>query len=100
VKNPQNLDLTISGFCSTISAILQKIAGFIRNNYFKSEYGGIAQLGAQVTSKTPRKAKQVNNPETQRLQGFQDHGGIAQLGAQVTSKTTRKAKQVNNPETQ
>jgi hypothetical protein len=29
-----------------------------------SEYGGIAQLGAQVTSKTTRTMKQFNNSET------------------------------------
>ena len=47
------------------------------------KYGGIAQLGAQATSKTPRTPRQLHIAENLVSQGVPDHGGIAQLGART-----------------
>ena len=47
------------------------------------EYEGIAQLGAQATSKTPRASRQLHIAENLVSQGVPDHGGIAQLGERL-----------------
>ena len=50
-------------------------------------YGGIAQLGEQVTSKATRNrnaaSKKLISRKSSKIKGFRFHGGIAQLGERL-----------------
>ena len=62
-------------------AIIQKLSEQ------RTEYGGIAQLGEQVTSKATRNrnaaSKKLISRKSSKIKGFRFHGGIAQLGERL-----------------
>ena len=52
-----------------------------------TKYGGIAQLGEQVTSKATRNrnaaSKKLISRKSSKIKDFRFHGGIAQLGERL-----------------
>ena len=62
-------------------AIIQKLSEQ------RTKYGGIAQLGEQVTSKATRNrnaaSKKLISRKSSKIKGFRFHGGIAQLGERL-----------------
>ena len=62
-------------------AIIQKLSEQ------RTKYGGIAQLGEQVTGKATRNrnaaSKKLISRKSSKIKGFRFHGGIAQLGERL-----------------
>ena len=63
------------------------ILSFLERNARTTKYGGIAQLGEQVTSKATRNrnaaSKKLISRKSSKIKGFRFHGGIAQLGERL-----------------